>query len=1153
MPRQLSATERNDVATAMFNDSFNLGGSFTMLGVARAGTSLTGIGSWYGGTYGALLVNANGSYSYRLDNDDPDTNVLGAGQQADERFTITYSLGGVTQTDTITIRITGVDEPGQQVTTGTASLQMQGDVTIGALQQINIASTHSVIWSIPAGEAQTFVNHGMIRGEAGTLNGATAFVAEAPDRPDTSATVINYGLIESHAGGDAYSANGPGGVGEVTFINHGVIRMVSDATNQMLSNAGRTGARHMINTGTIESISTGEAYGVSLGLDCVLDNSGYIYVRARQHHQSHSITGVAMTQSSGVLVNNSGTIHVVSESSSAQSFGIAMFRDNTNHYSYGKIVNSGTIVADVAAMGYQTIGGCVTAMMFVNSGRVEGEYRQDIGLNILDNRAGGAWVGTFNGGIDGEYFRNAGLLQGAINFREGTDFLDGRAGTQTGLVDGGAHSDVLLGGVGSDQLSGGDGADRLQGGGGIDILLGGAGADVFVYGAAGDSTAAALETLTDFQAGVDRIDLSLLAPSAVNLSMAGGFTTITATAASGTLTLRVNGTISLADIVSAPKAAVTDGTGGADLLFTGTAGATLNGLGGDDVLDGGDGNDLLDGGAGVDVMRGGKGDDVYYQDDFYDLALEMEDEGVDELRIATSARMQAFVENLTMLGTGSFFATGNGLDNIIIGNAGSNEIYGEDGDDILIGGGGRDFLTGGAGRDVFRYLAASDSRDGAVDVMYLDTGEDRIDLRAVTPLSVSWEETRYGYWQGYAIENLVTVQTAAGTMRILVANKIFRSDFILGTELLGSAASESVNGTGNADTILGGGGDDQLFGSGGDDTLSGEAGNDRLDGGAGNDVLTGGRGDDVYLVNDAGDYVWEAPAAGRDTVIASVDYILPPQSFVEVLRTPDEVAATPLRLVGNTQDNLIIGNAGDNVLDCGVNTDTTAFGYAGADTLRGLGGDDIYYVDGVDDIIVELAGEGSDTLYARGAYALAAGVSVETLVMALDTPGYPWTLTGNELGQRIIGNLGIDVLSGLAGDDMLSGGRGNDRLIGGLGSDRLEGGAGADVYVFETLADSRAPAWRSDGKKLLPDVIVDFEKANDRIDLAGVDAITGTPANDAFTFIGTGAFTGQAGQLRYATVDGATTLYADLDGDGGADMQIVLLTPVTFAASDFIL
>ena len=68
---------------------------------------------------------------------------------------------------------------------------------------------------------------------------------------------------------------------------------------------------------------------------------------------------------------------------------------------------------------------------------------------------------------------------------------------------------TLTGGGGNDTLIGGSGNDRLIGGIGVDTLTGGGGADTFVF-VFGDSSAASgqHDLITDFTAGIDRIDLS---------------------------------------------------------------------------------------------------------------------------------------------------------------------------------------------------------------------------------------------------------------------------------------------------------------------------------------------------------------------------------------------------------------------------------------------------------------------------------------------------------------------------------------------------------------------------------------------------------------------------------------------------------------------
>lgn len=178
------------------------------------------------------------------------------------------------------------------------------------------------------------------------------------------------------------------------------------------------------------------------------------------------------------------------------------------------------------------------------------------------------------------------------------------------------------------------------------------------------------------------------------------------------------------------------------------------------------------------------------------------------------------------------------------------------------------------------------------------------------------------------------------------------------------------------------------------------------------------------------------------------------------------------------------------------------------------------------------------------------------------------TLVGSAGADRLLGFAGGDTLSGLAGADILSGGHGvdflsggngNDRLSGGPGADtlrgdagrdlllgdagpdQLTGGAGADTFRYRKVSDSPAGSGR--------DTIRDFTHDLDLIDLRRVDADTGDPGDQAFAFIGDAAFTGIAGQLRYAS----GRLSGDTDGDGHADFQIALRGHPTIDAGDLLL
>ncbi len=160
-------------------------------------------------------------------------------------------------------------------------------------------------------------------------------------------------------------------------------------------------------------------------------------------------------------------------------------------------------------------------------------------------------------------------------------------------------------------------------------------------------------------------------------------------------------------------------------------------------------------------------------------------------------------------------------------------------------------------------------------------------------------------------------------------------------------------------------------------------------------------------------------------------------------------------------------------------------------------------------------------------------------ILALDGNDFVFGLGGNDIldggngDDWLDGGTGNDLLVGGAGRDFLFGGTGDDILIGGAGRDLLFGGSGQDTFRFLSLNDSTA---NSNGR----DEILDFNSANgpnhDLIDLSAIDANTNAAGDQAFNFIGNGAFTNVAGQLRYNSGNGR--LSADVNGDGNADFSV---------------
>ncbi|HST36531.1 MAG TPA: calcium-binding protein [Allosphingosinicella sp.] len=356
----------------------------------------------------------------------------------------------------------------------------------------------------------------------------------------------------------------------------------------------------------------------------------------------------------------------------------------------------------------------------------------------------------------------------------------------------------------------------------------------------------------------------------------------------------------------------------------------------------------------------------------------------------------------------------------------------------------------------------------------------------------------------------------------------------------GTTGPDALSGTSGDDTINGMDGNDLLSGLGGTDTLNGGGGNDRLGGGAGADVMNGGTGDDTFFVDNAGDQIGELVGEGSDVVAASVDYVLTPGASVELMTTGGAGGTAPINLTGNELANQIWGNAAGNMLSGGGGNDVL-LGFGGADTLSGgegndmlfggagaadtlVGGlgDDLYFIDDAGDIVVEASGEGRDIVASNLDYALGPGASIELMTTGFIGGTATLNLTGNELGNELWGNDGVNALHGGGGNatDALFGFGGNDRLDGGGGLDLLVGGAGQDSFVFaDTLNSAEA------------DIIADFSSADDMILLDdAVFAGLALGALNPAAFVTGPAALDANDRIIYDATNGR--LYFDADGSG---------------------
>jgi len=119
---------------------------------------------------------------------------------------------------------------------------------------------------------------------------------------------------------------------------------------------------------------------------------------------------------------------------------------------------------------------------------------------LVDNAADWAIETSASGGTD--------LVQASITFALATNVENlSLTGTANINAYGNTLANVLQGNAAANLLDGSAGNDTLIGGNGKDTLYGGSGADLFVFNVT-PSASGNMDTIADFQSGVDKIQLS---------------------------------------------------------------------------------------------------------------------------------------------------------------------------------------------------------------------------------------------------------------------------------------------------------------------------------------------------------------------------------------------------------------------------------------------------------------------------------------------------------------------------------------------------------------------------------------------------------------------------------------------------------------------
>ncbi|MGI9216741.1 MAG: beta strand repeat-containing protein [Hydrogenophaga sp.] len=752
--------------------------------------------------------------------------------------------------------------------------------------------------------------------------------------------------------------------------------------------------------------------------------------------------------------------------------------------------------------------------------------RSSTGVNV--NLGTGTASDGF-GGVDS--FTGVSRARGS-NFN---DTLTGAGGAEK--FEGRDGNDTINGGDGNDTLDGGNGNDTLLGGNGNDLLLGGAGADTLIGGSGNDTMDGG--AITDL---VNYFDLNLVSyassTAAVNINLA-----------TGVATDGLGGTDSLLNINFVVGGSGHDSiTGSADLIFEQFEGGNGNDTIDGGTIDAtsqtnsnrvtyqnasgavvvnlangtatGQGSDTL---VNINHVRGSSFDDTLYGSD---ATLTEQFEGragndtIDGLGGFDMARYDSAAAGVLVDLVGGTAADGQGgidtllniegirgsaFDDTLIGGLATNDAL-----EVFMGNAGSDFIEGGSGFDRIDYTT---STSGATVNLATGTASDGM---GGTDMLQNIEAVR-----GTAYNDTITGSLEAN-------------------ELSGDAGDDTLDGGEGHDTLVGGAGADLMLGGLGDDVILartaatrpsdyGSQGSDTVDGGDGTDVLglMGVRADYNVVKTGAVQYtfthlldgavvtatsieqvVFDADGQFRNTTTDQIGYSMASLLVPDIYGT-----AASESITGTTGDNHVFGLAGNDSIsalagndyvDGGAGNDTllgaggddtligglgldSLNGGTGVDVMKGGAGNDIYVVDDIDDLIIELTGEGSDQVSSSVTYTLSDNVERLTLTGTGVIDGY-----GNALNNYLIGNGAANLMFGDFGVDTLEGGNGADTLNGGGGADSMLGGGGNDTYIVDNSLDTVVELAAQGIDTVQSNKTYSLSDNIERLTLTGTLAINGT-------------------------------------------------------------
>ncbi|WP_243395869.1 beta strand repeat-containing protein [Sphingomonas oleivorans] len=1124
----------------------------TVLAVVQVGGQAANVGLALAGTYGSLKLNADGSYTYTLDNADLDTQRLAAGQSATETFSYLVSDGtGGTAQAALTVTITGVNDAPVAVADAAAIIEdaAPNAVTGNVLANDSDADAGAVLAVVQVSGQALTGTYGNLKLNA---DGSYIYTLDNED-PDTEA------LSTGQSGQDVFSyqiSDGAGGTstGQISVVVNGRTAAVAAADDVMTIDAStESGA-------ALNLFANDAGTGLQLSLLQLPNRSG---------------VGGAFpwTLSSAI-----GTLTVAADGTASYQFG-------------GGWANIG------AGQSYTDV--------FSYTVREASGQSDSATLRVTISRAAERIIG----GTAAPDHLVAEVTDTVLNGGDGNDVLVGSYGQD--VLNGGAGNDRLSGWI-NDQLVGAYSANRDQffGGAGDDVIVGGGSvfADTAIYAGkradysvqvtgsqiiVRDLNLADSDEGTDTLTGIELLQFSdqivaqpnpssnyLTATQGIRdaaIDLSGSQTFSIGSADGGRIfyfdptavqllsfagdpapswlsfdlaSQRLAGTVpagfeGLVDLLVQPTVSGT--TREFDIarlyFYTPRPGDTVGTSGSNEIFAGTGGDDR--------VFHMGRGDRAIASPgaDVYEGSPSENSSGAWPLLDYSGSDAAIFLD--LNLGT----ARGGYAEGDVILNIGS--IIGSSFADTIIGSVTSEVIDPGAGDDhvVVDHKAVDPSSYGYIHV-WGGPGADVIEGVRLASAEVDYSRSAAGISVTMGVrasggdaegDLLINIDKIIGSR----FDDVIRLDAAIGTSFSGGSAD---GGDGN-DLLEGNGGSNWLDGGNGNDRLYGFAGDDNLTGGAGADTLDGGAGSDTVAYHGSGAVqidLTQGTAHGGD---AEGDTLI----GIENIRMGG-YAADILR--GNAADNYLWGQAGNDQL----------YGMAGNDTLGLYAGGSSVLIDGGDGVDTFIAFQLTAIDLAAGT-ANASGASA-TLISIENVDVYEpgATAYGTDSANLLRSNTSGDVfLYGRGGDDRLFGASGNDVLAGGAGADLLDGFGGVDtasyaggsIGVQVDLRSGQGQGGDAAGDTLLRIANLIGSDAGDILVGNGdVNSLRGHDGNDILLSIGGndwlvgdngddlligGTQNAGAGRDLLVTLDGSSTI-----GTGGAGADtFVLDTAVNQGATGY--